>query len=115
MDLCLISEEKKLSKAGLKRDSQRLELVKSHVAKGFYDRHDIVEATASAVIKSQALHVLLDRYEIREFACCSALQRTSSQSARIAEIRRRIDDGFYDDPNNLAELAERLIKKLGLE
>jgi hypothetical protein len=104
-----------LSNVGLKRDSQRMELVKSHVAKGFYNRQDVVEATASAVIKSQALHILLDRYEIRESACCSEVQGALSQSARIAEIRRRIDDGYYDDPNHLAELAEKLIKKLGLE
>jgi len=89
--------------------------VKSHVSSGFYNRRDIVEATASAVVRSRALHILLDRFEIREFAGSAGAHNLSSRTARLAEIKRRIDDGFYDDPNNLAELAEKIIKKLGLE
>ena len=34
---------------------------------------------------------------------------------KLDELRRKIDDGYYDDPNHLAELVERLIKKLELE
>jgi anti-sigma28 factor (negative regulator of flagellin synthesis) len=38
-----------------------------------------------------------------------------SKEEKITEIKRKIDDGFYDDPNCLAELAEKLIIKMGLE
>lgn len=91
-----------------------MEAVRSHVERGFYNRRDVVEATAGAVVKSRALHLLLDRYEIRESAYVPPAGKAAFDS-RIAEIRRRIDDGFYDDPNNLAELAEKMIKKFGLE
>ncbi len=91
-----------------------MEAVRSHVARGYYNNREVVEATAGAVIKSRALHLLLDRYEIRETAYMPPGGRVSTDS-KLAEIRRRIEDGFYDDPNNLAELAERMIRKLGLE
>jgi hypothetical protein len=94
-------------------DMQRLELVKSHVASGFYNRRDVVEATASAVVKSQALNLLLDHFELSGRAPDSS--QPAGASLKLDEIRRKIDDGFYDDPNYLAELAERLIKKFGLE
>jgi hypothetical protein len=43
------------------------------------------------------------------------LSRSETRKLKLAEIRHRIDDGFYDDPNNLAELAERIIVKMGLD
>jgi hypothetical protein len=92
---------------------QRLDLVKNQVASGHYNHPDMLKATASAVIRSQALHMLLDRYDLGKRS--SDLINKSTPDSKLDEIRRRIDDGFYDDPNNLAELAERLIKKFGLE
>lgn len=90
-------------------DEGRLELVRSHVCGGFYDRRDIVEATASAVIRSQALHILLDRYELDHPG------KEPVKNPKLDEIRRKIDNGYYDDPNHLAELVEKLIKKFDLE
>lgn len=93
-------------------DAQRLELVKAHVASGFYNRRDVVTATASAVVKSQALNMILDRFEL---SCKSTdSDKSSDANSKLDEIRRKIDDGFYDDPNYLAELAEKLIEKFGL-
>jgi hypothetical protein len=86
--------------------------VRTHVASGFYNRRDIVEATASAIIRSQALHIILDRYELEH---SMKFGQKSPEDPKITEIRRKIDDGFYDDPNNLAELVEKLIKKFGIE
>jgi hypothetical protein len=100
-----------LAKRDIGNDVERLELVRSHISGGFYNRRDIVEATASAVIRSQALHIILDRYEIDH----SRGRKFMVEEPRISEIRRRIDEGFYDDPNHLAELVEKLIKKFGLE
>ncbi len=94
-------------------DQSRLDLVRSHVADGFYNRRDVVEATAAAVIRSQALHILLDRYELDHLKTGSNVNQ--QKNSRLDEIRRKIDDGFYDDPNHLADLAEKLIKKLELE
>jgi hypothetical protein len=67
------------------------------------------------VLKSQALHLLLDRYELYNAIPEAPLNRTETRKLKLAEIRHRIDDGFYDDPNNLAELAERIIVKMGLD
>jgi hypothetical protein len=101
-----------LTKQENRQDSDRLDLAKAHAAAGFYNRRDIVEATASAIIRSQALHIILDRYEL-EHSMKSG--HPAPENPKITEIRRKIDDGFYDDPNNMAELVERLIKKFGLD
>jgi hypothetical protein len=57
----------------------------------------------------------LDRYELYNAIPEAPLDRTETRKLKLAEIRHRIDDGFYDDPNNLAELAERIIVKMGLD
>jgi hypothetical protein len=90
-------------------NESRLELVRAHVGRGFYDRCDIVEATASAFIKNQALHILLDRYELQH------REKDPSKNPKLVEIRRKIDSGYYDNANHLADLVEKLIKKLDLE
>jgi hypothetical protein len=61
------------------------------------------------------LHLLLDRYELYNAIPEAPPNRTETRKLKLAEIRHRIDDGFYDDPNNLAELAERIIVKMGLD
>ena len=94
-------------------DKSRMELVKSHIARGFYDRPDIIEATAGSIVKSQALHLLLEKYDIFNDIFRQSLK--CARAAKISEIKRKIEDGYYDDPNYLAELAEKIIKKMGLE
>ncbi|OGC90825.1 MAG: hypothetical protein A2W25_12895 [candidate division Zixibacteria bacterium RBG_16_53_22] len=97
----------------MNEDEQRMELARKHVACGHYDRSDVIEATAAAVVKSRALYVLLDKYEIN--AGHGSADNVESKEEKFTEIKRRIDDGFYDDPNCLAELAERIIRKMGIE
>jgi anti-sigma28 factor (negative regulator of flagellin synthesis) len=107
--------ENYLSKSKNTHDKQRLDLIKAHILSGFYNRQEIVAATAGAVLKSQALHLLLDRYELYNAIPQEPQDRTDTRKLKLAEIKRRIDDGFYDDPNNLAELAERIISRMGLD
>jgi hypothetical protein len=95
-----------------RKDAERLEMVRTHALQGYYNRQDIVEATASAVIQSQALHILLDRYKLDH---PSGAGHILADDSKMAEIRKKIDAGYYDDPNHLAELVEKLIKKLEIE
>ena len=104
-----------LKRSAKSRDKQRLDLIRAHILTGFYNRKDVVAATAGAVLKSQALHMLLDRYDLYNSIPSPPSDRTETRKLKIAEIRHRIDDGFYDDPNNLAELAERIIVRMGLD
>jgi hypothetical protein len=93
-------------------DAERLNMVRNHASNGFYNRQDIVAATASAVIRSQALHIILDRYELEH---PGSKGHILAEDPKITEIRQKIDAGYYDDPNNIAELVEKLIKKLEIE
>ena len=112
-----LRKEKRATLAGrhLKYDRPRLNLVRQRVTDGFYDHAGVVSATADAITRSRALFLLLDKYDSFKHLKNNLDATPQEKSARIAEIRRRIDDGFYDDPNNLAELAERIIKKMGWE
>jgi hypothetical protein len=93
-------------------DTERLDMVRKHVSSGFYDRQDIIEATAGAVDRSQALHVLFDRCELNNPRSSGKIP---AEDPKITEIRQKIDAGYYDDPNNIAELVEKLIKKFEIE
>ncbi len=101
-----------MTKQREKGDSRK-ERVKSHLSDGYYDRHDIVEATAGAVMKSKDIQIILDRCEAEDSKV--KLAKTAKLNIKLAEVKHKIDDGYYDDPNNLAELAEKLIKIFGIE
>jgi hypothetical protein len=99
----------------LKQDQSRLLLLRRKAADGYYDRPNTMAATVDALTHKKALLQLLDQCDtIRHGKTQSGLE-SGDRASRIAEIKRKIDEGFYDDPNNLAELAERIIKKLGLD
>jgi hypothetical protein len=99
----------------MKQDRSRLLLLRQKAADGYYDRPNAMAATVDALAKKKALLQLLDQCDtIRNRRSESGLE-SGDRASRMAEIKRKIDDGFYDDPNNLAELAERIIKKLGLD
>ncbi len=87
--------------------------VKSHLSDGYYDRQDIVEATAGAVMKSKDIQIILDHCQAGDSKV--RLAKTAKLNIKLAEIKHKIDDGYYDDPNNLAELAEKLIISFGIE
>jgi anti-sigma28 factor (negative regulator of flagellin synthesis) len=121
----------------MKRDRDRLNLagsssfdpLKRRVARGFFDRVDVANNTADTMMRSRALQKLLDnleaswrtdatKYRLHGQEDGQALHTDGGQAmktARIEEIRRKIDAGYYDDPNLMAEVTERLIKKMGLE
>jgi len=96
-------------------ERQRLELVKEHVSGRFYDREGIIAATANAVIASRDLHSVMDRHSLPKRKGVDAASPSASDREKLDDIRRKIDEGFYDNPNYLAELVEKLIRKLGLE
>lgn len=102
-----------MTKQREKGGDSHIERVKSHLSDGYYDRQDIVEATAGAVMKNKDIQIILDRFEAEDSKV--KLAKTAKLNIKLAEIKHKIDDGYYDDPNNLAELAEKLIKIFGIE
>lgn len=97
----------------MNRDEHKLDLIRLRVAGGYYNRPEAIESAARAVVNSQTLRLLLDRYDnFRRFEASLARE---TRLARFQDIRQKISDGYYDDPNLLADLAERIIKRMGLE
>jgi hypothetical protein len=103
----------KRSEDNMGNERQRLRLVKALVEGGHYNRREAIEATAAAVVKSKALHQLLDNYVI--YAVDGDKEMAEPKDEKYSDIKRKIDEGFYDDPNCLADLAEKIIRKMGLE
>jgi hypothetical protein len=96
-------------------EKNRLELAREHASAHFYDREGIMAATANALIGTNNLHIFLDRAQLKENGKSADSYGSTPRRMKLAEVKRKIDEGFYDDPNYLAELAEKLIRKLGLE
>ncbi len=102
------------SKKTLANDKARLDLVR-HKDYSSFGKHDKVHDPFDDDSKALQLQNLIERHKIDQASRAVNKVKATKKKAKFAEIKQKIDDGFYDNPNQLAELAEKLIKRFGLE
>ena len=104
----------KSSTNDVERDSHRLKLAGSFARES---DHDVkaAENAIKALIQNADFQNISKTNQPKKSSMKRGSAKESVKKKRHAEIKQRIDDGFYDDPYQMAELAERLIKKFGLD
>ncbi|MHB9030740.1 MAG: flagellar biosynthesis anti-sigma factor FlgM [Candidatus Latescibacterota bacterium] len=84
-----------------------IEAVKERISRNTYNNREIQEKTAERLIDSTALS-----------KTTAGMQNESPDASGLAErvesARARADDGYYNSPEALAAVAERLTEALGL-
>ncbi len=98
-------------------EMQRINWVRARAANGFYDKQGPTDKTVDLLIKNHKLADLMDRNQLKKNNGSGGdlIAASVKKSDKIAEIKQRIDDGYYDDPVHLAELAEIIIKEFKIE
>jgi len=84
-----------------------VEAVRDRVSRNVFNGQDIQEETAERLADSPALVKIVSAH--RE------LSDSPSLSERVESAKSRAVSGYYDNPDALASLAERLIEAMGLD
>ena len=95
-------------------DKPRLDMIRKKTSGEFSDRDDLLDSP-DADIRARQLQNLIERHKIDQASRTFSKEKAQKKNIKFSEIKRKIDDGFYDNPNQLADLAEKLIKRFGLE
>lgn len=71
-----------------------LDEIKERVAAGYYDKPEVIEEVASAIVRS------------------GDLEEDSSKPDKIALAKERVEEGFYDQQEVIENVAAKLIRLL---
>lgn len=100
---------------GMAKDKPRLDLIRSKVSSESPKPNADLLESPQADSKALQLQNLTERHKIDQASKVFSKEKASKKKTKFTEIKQKIEDGFYDNPNQLAELAERLIRRFGLE
>jgi membrane-bound lytic murein transglycosylase B len=86
--------------------------VKQRVAEGFYDRPEVREAIADAVLDSDVVEGV--RQEARQVGeARSEIENVPEvREDRVEQARRRVASNFYDSANARVETANRILENI---
>lgn len=90
----------------------RIDAVKQRVAEGFYDRPEVREAIADAVLDSDVVEGV--RQEARQVGeARSEIENVPEvREDRVEQARRRVASNFYDSANARVETANRILENI---
>jgi len=90
----------------------RIDAVKQRVAEGFYDRPEVREAIADAVLDSGVVEGV--RQEARQVGeARSEIENVPEvREDRVEQARRRVASNFYDSANARVETANRILENI---
>ena len=91
----------------------KIEQARQRIRDGFYDRPEVLKAIADAIIHSGAVdQVVGERKSIR-----SAVEKLEgspeTRDQKMAEVRERMERGFYDLPIIREQIADTVATALG--
>jgi len=90
----------------------RIDAVRQRVAEGFYDRPEVREAIANAVLDSGLVNDVQDAARKVSMARQEIKNVPDVRSDRVDQARRRIATGFYDLQATQDEIGRRLSESL---
>lgn len=90
----------------------RIDAVRQRVAEGFYDRPEVREAIADAVMDSGLVDDVRDEARQVQTARQEIKNVPDVRSDRVDQAKRRIATGFYDQQATQDEIGRRLSESL---
>jgi hypothetical protein len=94
--------------------SKNLSELKQKSSEGYYDSREIREKTSDKLIASNELKDVVKDYHLSEEAKKILSQIPEIRHDRIADVNQKIASGFYDNPSNFGDFADKIISYFGI-
>lgn len=88
--------------------------LKDKTSTGYYDSQEVREKTSDKLIDSEELKDVVKEYHLSNLSKEITSKSTSIRHDKVAVARDRISQGFYDNPDNYGEFADKMINHFGL-
>ena len=119
------AQGEKIAKPGYSRDVKNAKLshieqakdyrqIKQRSTEGYYDKPEIKESTSEKLIESKELKDVIGDYHRSHQVKNSGLKKAEIRHEKVAEAKKKIDSGFYSNPENYQSFAQKIIDHFGL-
>lgn len=91
-----------------------LEKVKKQSQNGYYDTPQARSETSEKLIDNDDFKEVVRQYHLAKLADESGEMTIQDRPDKIAEIKKKVAEGFFNNPANYGAFADRVIKRFGL-
>ncbi len=88
--------------------------LKDRTANGYYDKREIREETSEKLIDSNELKDVVKEYHLSNLSKEILSKDSDIRHERVADAKQRIAQGYYDDPQNYGNIADKIMNHFGL-
>lgn len=87
---------------------------KQKSAQGYYDSVESKEQTSEKLIASDDLKEVIKEYHYANVVNENIDYSAEVRHDKVAEIKKKVADGYYDDPTNFGNIADKLMNHFGV-
>jgi hypothetical protein len=88
--------------------------IKRKSASGFYEESEIMQTISDKLIDSNELSDVVKEYHKANLAKISEVSESQTRQEKIAEVKKKIEEDFYNNPANYEAFAQKIIDHFGL-
>jgi len=81
---------------------------------GYYDESDILKAISDKLIDSKELKDVIKEYQLANKIKAEQAPDPAIRQEKVAEVKKRMEQGYYNDPANFGNFAQKIIDHFGL-
>ena len=81
---------------------------------GYYDSREVREKTTDKLLASNEMKDVVNDYHLSEEAKKILAQIPDIRHDRIADVNQKIAAGYYDNPANFGDFADKIISYFGI-
>ena len=97
-----------------KRTEKDLSQVKQKTTNGYYDKPETKEKTSDKLIHSGELKEVVDQYHLSNLTKDILSKTPDIRHDKVAGVKKRMAEGFYDSSANFGVFADKIIKHFGV-
>lgn len=97
-----------------KRTEKDLSQVKQKTTNGYYDKPETKEKTSDKLIHSEELKEVVDQYHLLNLTKDILSKTPDIRHDKVAGVKKRMAEGFYDSSANFGVFADKIIKHFGV-
>jgi anti-sigma28 factor (negative regulator of flagellin synthesis) len=93
----------------MNRSDKDIDDLKHKSASGYYDTYEIKDKTSEKLIDSQELEDVVEQYRLSSLSQEVASKKSVVRFEKIAEAKKKIADGFFNNPANFEAIADKIL------
>ena len=88
--------------------------VKQKSSSGYYDNYEVKKETSEKLINSRELNNVVHEYHLSNVSKEILAKTPEIRHEKIAEVKKKIEQEFYNNAENFGAITDKLIKHFGI-